>query len=400
MNCERSHSGLGHYENIINGRSNYDLLVMHKVQRVVYKAGSDLTSAPRVEVLSVASNASSNASSTIIARGEVIISAGSIHTPQILQRSGIGPPAILKPAGIETLVNLPGVGANFHDHPSIFIGTRANLTSVPGLSQSSLRSNETFRKEAEAQYALRPAQGPYTMVGSSTAVYVGLPNITVNYSAIAKEVLRQVEDGSFARFLPAGSTKEQEAGYAAQLRVLAAEFTDWRSPVLESIVAGGGPAGSGYLLKPLSRGTVHINASDPEGEPVINYGTLSNPLDVTILSSFVGFLRAYLNTPTMVALGARETFPGTNVTTSAELDEYVRRSAGGSFAHPCCTAAMMPRGKGGVVGPDLKVHGTTALRVVDASIFPLVPGTHTSSTVYAIAEKAADIIIREWQGRS
>ena len=392
--CERSHSGLGHYQNVMNSRQNYDLLVLHKVTRVLYEPGKEQAGPPRVEVRSL----NSSNTSVINAKAEVIISAGAVHTPQILQRSGIGPPNVLKAANVPLLVDLPGVGTNFQDHSGVSILSRANMTAIDGPSQFDLRSNATFRQQALEQYALRPAQGPYTVVGSSNAVYVGLPNITKDYAEIAANVEKQLKDGSFASFLPPGSPDTVKEGYKAQLAILANELRDWRSPVFESIIQGG-PASSGYLLKPLSRGSVHLNASAPDGEPAILYGTAAHPADVAILSSFIPFLRRQLETPTFKALGASELYPGGNVTTATELEAYVRRTASGSFAHPCCTAPMMPRNKGGVVGPDLRVHGVQGLRVVDFSIAPLIPGTHTSATVYALAEKGADIIIRQWKAK-
>ena len=390
--CERSHSGIGHYQSVVDSRKNYDLLIQHMVTRVLYQKGQEQAGPPQVEIRSLRDNLTT----LIHIKAEVILSAGSVHTPLILQRSGIGPPEVLKLANIPLLTDLPGVGANFQDHSGVYLTARANLSSVTGPRETDLRSNETFRKEAEDLYSLRPAQGPYTIVGSSNAVYVGLPNITSASGEITASIRKQLSDGSFASFLPPGSPETVKEGYRTQLAVLADEFDNWRSPVFESVVVGG-PATMGYLLKPLSRGSVRVNASEPEGKPVILYGTAANPIDVVILAAFIPFLRRHLETPTMRALGATEISPGVNVSTQAQLEAFVRSSASGTFAHPCCTAAMMPRRKGGVVGPDLKVHGVKGLRVVDASIFPMVPGTHTSATVYAVGEKGADIIVEEWK---
>jgi choline dehydrogenase-like flavoprotein len=94
----------------------------------------------------------------------------------------------------------------------------------------------------------------------------------------------------------------------------------------------------------------------------------------------------------MQELDPVELAPGANVTCDGDLRRALRSIIGPSFQHPCCTAAMMPKELGGVVGPDLLVHGVKALRVVDASITPLIPAAaHTSSTVYAVAEKVCSV---------
>jgi hypothetical protein len=104
----------------------------------------------------------------------------------------------------------------------------------------------------------------------------------------------------------------------------------------------------------------------------------------------VRYLRGLLNTPTMRSHSASETVPGADVAASDELlAGYVRANSTLSFMHPCCTAAMMPRSKGGVVGTDLRVHGAKGLRVVDMSVLPLLPGAHLSATAYAVGEKVS-----------
>ena len=85
--------------------------------------------------------------------------------------------------------------------------------------------------------------------------------------------------------------------------------------------------------------------------------------------------------------GAAEVGPGAGVQGDATLIEYIKDSMIFSFMHPCCTAAMLPKKKGGVVGPDLKVHGADGLRIVDMSILPLLPSSHLSATAYAVGEK-------------
>lgn len=114
----------------------------------------------------------------------------------------------------------------------------------------------------------------------------------------------------------------------------------------------------------------------------------SNPVDFDIHSSGVRFLRRLLDTPTLKKYGVTEISPGAAVAQNdTALVEYIKDQVILSFQHPCCTAPMLPKNKGGVVGPDLKVHGAAGLRVVDMSVVALIPGSHLSATAYAIGEK-------------
>jgi hypothetical protein len=113
VTARRSHSEFGHYAAVIDTRLNYDLLVKHQGVRVVYaKKPRHKSSPPLVEVRSLADNSLFN----VTAKAEVIISAGALHTPTVLLRSGIGPASVLKSAGIPVVLDLPGVGSNLQDH--------------------------------------------------------------------------------------------------------------------------------------------------------------------------------------------------------------------------------------------------------------------------------------------
>lgn len=111
VTARRSHSGLAHYAAVNESRSNYDLLVRHQIVRVVYPHGSE-NGPPVVEIRSLRDDHLFNVS----AKAEVVISAGALHTPTILHRSGIGPASVLGRAGIPVVLDLPGVGSNFQDH--------------------------------------------------------------------------------------------------------------------------------------------------------------------------------------------------------------------------------------------------------------------------------------------
>jgi choline dehydrogenase-like flavoprotein len=91
----------------------------------------------------------------------------------------------------------------------------------------------------------------------------------------------------------------------------------------------------------------------------------------------------------MQKYGAVEVSPGASVQSDEDLISYVKDNMTFSYMHPCCTAAMLPREKGGVVGPDMKVHGADGLRVIDMSVLPFLPSSHLSATAYAVGEKVS-----------
>ena len=101
------------------------------------------------------------------------------------------------------------------------------------------------------------------------------------------------------------------------------------------------------------------------------------------------WLRKVIDTPTLQKYGAVPVAPDASIQSDEDLKTYVKDSMVLSHMHPCCTAAMMPKSLGGVVGPDLKVHGASGLKVVDISILPFLPSAHTSATTYVVGEKVS-----------
>lgn len=145
------------------------------------------------------------------------------------------------------------------------------------------------------------------------------------------------------------------------------------------------------IQHPFSRGYIAINTTDPFLQPVIDFRTVSNPIDLDLYVEGLKFGRKLIQTPAIQALGPSEVQPGAEKVSDEDLKEYTRGSMGTMF-HPAGTCAMMPRTMGGVVDARLRVHGVDNLRIADASIMPLIVASHLQSTVYAIAEKAADLL--------
>jgi choline dehydrogenase len=249
-----------------------------------------------------------------------------------------------------------------------------------------------FAARAAAEFNMTPARGPYTLAMSNIALYISLPNVTEDYMKIIKEMRRVASDGSAAAHLPVDADPALVLGYERQLHVLADLLANPDAPSVEVPFATGTTMRP-IILHPLSRGTVRLNSTDSLAQPILDYRAGSSPIDFSIHIAHIRWLRKVLDTPTMRKYGAVAVSPDPAVQSDDDLKEYVKESMVLSHMHPCCTAAMIPRSLGGVVGPDLKVHGAAGLRVVDISILPFLPSAHTSSTAYAIAEKVSGIVI-------
>lgn len=201
--------------------------------------------------------------------------------------------------------------------------------------------------------------------------------------------MNSFNDDDHAQFLPSiyEADTTLAAGYQKQLSVLATTNVSNKSTLVGSPIAG-----DSYSLlilqKPLSRGTITLDPANPvDGNPLVDYGTFADPLDIDILIAMMKFTREWYKTDAMKGLSPVEHGPGADVRSYEDLDRYVRDHAESTIGHQSGTTAMMPLELGGVVGPDLLVYGVEGLSVVDASLIPLVPSTKLCATVYAVAEK-------------
>lgn len=148
-------------------------------------------------------------------------------------------------------------------------------------------------------------------------------------------------------------------------------------------------------MSPLSRGTVRPITQDPFLLPAVDPRYLSHPADLDRLVDALLFYRRFLDTDSAKRFGVFEVTPGPLVQGRAGLEAYIRTVLTTAW-HPAGTAAMMPQALGGVVDPNLTVYGVENLRVVDASIIPMLPSAHTMGTVYAIAEKVSCVSLKQF----
>ncbi|RYP84087.1 hypothetical protein DL770_005259 [Monosporascus sp. CRB-9-2] len=377
----RSYARTGHYDNL--NRSNYDLITQSKVKNIVLDEGTATGVVFQQTKLNVTSDF------TIKADKEVILAAGAVHTPQILQLSGIGPKKILDSADIDTVVDLPGVGQNFQDHPTLVVGmTLQNFTIHPNPQDLFLDRN--FSDWANDAWETNRT-GPYSIAIGNVGAWLGMPAISPDRH---EDIAAKLDAQDHAAQLPPDTDPTVIAGYEAQMKAFVAAIRSPNTAFYSMSLSGSPvPGGGTTLLHSLSRGSVNVNTSDPyDAEPIVDYRALSNPVDTDILVEFVKFTRRYYFNSSLAAYGPREMAPGPGVVEDEDIADYVRNTATPTLFHPSGTCAMLPKELGGVVDEALKVYGVGRLRVVDASIIPTLPGANTCQTVYAIAEKAADII--------
>ena len=284
------------------------------------------------------------------ARREVLLCAGAVNSPKILQLSGIGPGPLLQTLGIAVRQALPA-GENLRDHFSIRVVARA---------RNCLTLNEL-------------AQGP-RLVGQIARWMLGFPSVIALSPALVHWFWKS--DPSLAVpdlqgiFTP-GSYKEGFIGLLDDFPGMSAGVNQHR---------------------PESVGYVHARSTDPFEDPMIQPNYLSHPRDQQVLVAGIKLARKLLRTPELAEYFAGESLPGPDVQTDDEVLAFARAKGTTSF-HLVGTCRMGPAGdRSAVVDHQLRVHGTEGLRVVDASVMPNIPSANTYAATLMIAEKAADFI--------
>ncbi|KAK3938553.1 GMC oxidoreductase [Diplogelasinospora grovesii] len=329
----------------------------------------------------------------ITARKEVILSAGAIQSPNLLELSGVGQQPVLSAAGIPQIVDLPGVGENYQDHVRVAISYQLEdgLTSGDRLRYDPEFAASEFAKWVNGEMSWHDgvrggiAFANFKQIlpgGDDTALRsLAYDAIGGSHSPLDKKKLQFLDDASIPQvelIFSDGYTGLQ--GYPAVGSPLYGKNS-------LSFIAG--------LMHPLSRGSVHVNPANPAGNPIIDPRYLDNEHDVQALIGAVKFCPEIARTEPRKSALLSEYDPGLEtVQTDEQWEEFVR-STMLSICHPSNTYAMLPEKDGGVVGEELKVHGTTNLRVVDASVIPVQISAHIQTAVYGIAERAAEMIISD-----
>lgn len=237
--------------------------------------------------------------------------------------------------------------------------------------------------------------GPLTHAWGNRIVFAALQDLDPQFESIADALDAQEP----LAHLPAIYAENPclIEGFLKQREILQSQFRNSEAGVVE-ITFGGSSAVPVALQKPLSRGTILIDSTDPDPSipPLIDFNANSNPVDTLLTIRALQKAREFMSASNVASLEPVEIVPGAAVDSDAAIETTLRESLlTPSFDHPVGTAAMMPREWGGVVDTELRVYGVEGLWVVDASIMPLVPAAHTQATVYAVAEYAAELILQQ-----
>lgn len=398
---ERSYSANAYY-NPIEGRDNLQVLTNAHVEKVLTQKDGGAAKATGVQFTH------DGESKTILANKEVIIAAGVFQSPKLLELSGIGEKELLNKHGIDVVEHLPGVGEGLHDHAIAYTGFKAvdNVATLDSL----IRQEPEALQQAMQEYGATQS-GPLTSCGVYSYAYLPVLEHASDESQKALKALLEQNR-------PAPGSSPEEARATAFYNVAETTLLDQQEPsgayvsALAQITipldanAEKPPAAlpgkfitiGSMLSQPLSRGSVHIRSKDPSAQPIIDPNYLSHPIDVEIMAHHILQTKkiaglAPFNNLLQKPLTHRD--PAADFTDLEAAKAYARRNAI-SMWHLGGTCAMLPKEKAGVVDTSLKVYGVENLRVVDASAIPLISTANLQATVYAFAEKAADIIKDDW----
>lgn len=288
----------------------------------------------------------------IRARREIVLSAGAINSPKILQLSGIGPTDLLGTLGIPVLIEREGVGENLRDHYSVRMTARA-------------RNVQTINERARwPRLPLEVAKWA-----------MGMPSVLALCPTIG--------------FVHGKSHPDLDE---ADLRILFTPGSYMEGKVYVLDDHPGMTCGAAQP-RPESSGYVRAVSSNPTDAPIVQPNYLAAEADQRITLAGLKLVRALFNSPELAPYFERETLPGSEVRTEDELLDFARKR-GNTGYHLVGTCRMGPAtDRTAVVDDELRVHGVQNLRVVDASIMPMLPSANTFASTIAIAEKGADMIL-------
>lgn len=336
--CSAAHA----YLDPARDRPNLTVLTGAMVERIVIEGGGATGVTFRKD----------GQSHTIQAEREVLLSAGTVHSPAILMRSGVGPERHLSAHGIDVKLDLPGVGQNLREHNSISL---AKLVNIPTMSAR---------------------LGPFRMIGH-----------LLNYLLRRKGLLTTPAVQVMASFRTQPDLPDPDI--ILSMLPVAVSFNDKGDAILEKR-----PSFSFgfHVARPQSRGEIRLRSADPQDKPVIDHRLQGDPSDVAKLVKACKIVEAACHSPALAGVITGTLRPDPMPQTDAEWEAYVRQWGGIGY-HSVGTCRMGPDGDPlAVLDPQLRVRGIAGLRVIDASVMPEPVSANTNAPTIAVAERGAALI--------
>jgi choline dehydrogenase len=305
---------------------------------------------------------------TVRARREVLLCAGAVQSPQLLELSGIGNTDVLKGAGVNVVHHLPGVGENLRDHLHVRLGFETNLN----ITLNSILRNPLLKAKMGARWLFLGRGLMSTSSATSMAIARSSPDLP------RPDIKMQLHQLSMASSHYGGNTKSSNLAERMGL-----------DPYPGFSIGC-------YVLRPESQGSVHIRSAQASDHPQIRANYLAAEHDMRTIVAALRMIRKIAAQPALAPYVVRETRPGPEAKTDDALLDHARATGMTSY-HPIGTCRM-GRDERAVVDARLKVHGIEGLRVCDASIMPTMVASNTNAPSIMIGEKASDLVLEDARG--
>jgi choline dehydrogenase-like flavoprotein len=391
---QRSYAGNAYYEPV-RARENLHVVTSALVEKILLDGKTTGVIATGVSYIK------DGTSHVATASKDVVLAAGVFNTPKLLELSGIGSASLLKSFGIPVVIDNENVGENLQDHPNAGFSFEVadGVKTVDDLA----RQDPAAIGAAMEAYG-RDQSGPFATGGNFAGGFLPVLDFL---SAEGKEELAQhlgkLQDDDkpftkshtdFVRSLLSTPTEGSGGFFSYPAKGNFIPETG-ANDIIQGSDTGNYFTICCMLLHPLSRGSSHISSSSLDAKVTIDPKYLSHPLDLEVLSRHVRYISKITSSEPLKSLlkpnGRKNNGAPPNLDDLEAVQEYVKKATLSSW-HPTSTCAMLPLERGGVVNEKLVVYGTSNLRIVDSSVIPLATRGNCQTTVYAVAEKAADLI--------
>ncbi|KAK7750162.1 hypothetical protein SLS62_007913 [Diatrype stigma] len=405
----RSYAANAYLSPVVRGRANLTVRTNVDVKKVLLeKPGRGEPDGNAVATGVVFTDLATGATTTVTARREVIVAAGTFGSPKLLENSGIGDARRL---GVDhVVVDAPGVGENLQNHPLIAMSFEVTDTAPPtkdAFLRAALQQDEKVLGDAMKEY-MENHTGVFASSGVTSAAQLPLPGLGTPESTKELEGLFSTagsgSSGAFAvaheKFVRAILSSRSEASGSY---IFGSAYAAFNPDGTNALPPMDGSEDSYItvlvmLAHPLSRGSVHVVGAGTDQTLAIDPGYFNHPYDLEVMARHVQFIEQGLAAAEPLAKwlkpnGKRSVgTPEAGALEDLEVAKKFLKDRAVGAHHFTGSCSMLPREMGGVVDPQLRVYGTANLRVCDASVIPLMPRANPQATVYGVAEHAAKLI--------